>query len=164
MNFGSELLFYLLISLCPLLCSRCNITPIISHVKCWVLKICEHFVNATSHAFDTKRAPASSLAKEFFFAGKHRATALQRGNSFPSCAWHIPLLHRDFSLAFALVFLDLTTFLRQIFWKIYSSDFLTTFYDNDFWFIPQQVQFSADSFLTSLFLHETFLRYDCRYS
>ena len=40
-------------------------------------------------------------------------------------------LHRDFPLAFALDFLDLTTFLRQIFWKIYSSDFLTTFYDNN---------------------------------
>ena len=50
----------------------------------------------------------------------------QRGNSFPSCAWRISQLPRDFSLAFALDFLDLTTFLRQIFGKIYSSDFLTT--------------------------------------
>ena len=55
-------------------------------------------------------------------------------------------LHRDFSLAFALDFLDLTTFLPQILGKIYSSDFLTTFYDNGLWFIPQQVQFPADSF------------------
>jgi hypothetical protein len=31
-----------------------------------------------------------------------------------------PLLHRDFSLAFALNFLDLTTFLRQIFYQIES--------------------------------------------
>ena len=54
----------------------------------------------------------------------YRATARQRGNSFPSCAWRMPLLHRDFSLAFALNFLD---------W--------TTFYDNDLWFIPQQAQF-----------------------
>ena len=76
----------------------------------------------------------------------YRATALQRGKSFPSCAWHMPLLHRDFSLAFALDFLDLTTFLRQILGKIYSSDFLTTFYDNDLWFIPQQVRFLASSF------------------
>ncbi len=56
-------------------------------------------------------------------------------------------LHRDFSLTFALNFLGLTTFLRQIFEKIYSSDFLTTFYDNDFWFIPQQVWFPADYLL-----------------
>ena len=76
----------------------------------------------------------------------YRATALQRGKSFPSCAWRMPLLHRGFSLAFALDFLDLTTFLRQILGKIYSSDFLTTFYDNDFWFIPQQVRFLAGSF------------------
>ena len=52
----------------------------------------------------------------------YRATALQRGNSFPSCAWRISQLHRDFSLAFALVFLDLTTFLPQILGKIYLSD------------------------------------------
>ena len=76
----------------------------------------------------------------------YRATALQRGKSFPSCAWRMPLLHRGFSLAFALDFLDLTTFLRQILGKIYLSDFLTTFYDNGLWFIPQQVQFPADSF------------------
>ena len=76
----------------------------------------------------------------------YRATALQRGKSFPSCAWRMPLLHRDFSLTFTLDFLGLTTFLRQILGKIYSSDFLTTFYDNGLWFIPQQVQFPADSF------------------
>ena len=50
------------------------------------------------------------------------------------------------TFSFALNFLDLTTFLRQILGKIYSSDFLTTFYDNGLWFIPQQVQFPADSF------------------
>ena len=55
-------------------------------------------------------------------------------------------LHRDFPLTFTLNFLGLTTFLRQILGKIYSSDFLTTFYDNDLWFIPQQVQFLAGSF------------------
>ena len=44
----------------------------------------------------------------------YRATARQRGNLFPSCAWRISQLHRDFSLAFARWFLDLTTFLRQI--------------------------------------------------
>ena len=31
----------------------------------------------------------------------YRATALQRGKSFPSCAWRMPLLHRGFSLTFA---------------------------------------------------------------
>ena len=43
----------------------------------------------------------------------YRATARQRGNTFPSCAWRNSQLHRDFSLVFALDFLDLTTFLRQ---------------------------------------------------
>ena len=55
-------------------------------------------------------------------------------------------LHRGFTLAFTLDFLDLTTFLPQILGKIYSSDFLTTFYDNNLWFIPQQVRFLAGSF------------------
>ena len=50
------------------------------------------------------------------------------------------------TFSFTLNFLDLTTFLRQILGKIYSPDFLTTFYDNDLWFIPQQVQFLAGSF------------------
>ena len=86
------------------------------------------------------------LDKDGSFMEMYRATALQRGKSFPSCAWRMPLLHRDFSLTFALDFLDLTTFLPQILGKIYSSDFLTTFYDNGLWFIPQQVQFPADSF------------------
>ena len=40
----------------------------------------------------------------------YRATARQRGNSFPSCAWRISQLHRDFPLTFARRFLDLTTF------------------------------------------------------
>ena len=93
------------------------------------------------------KSPRSSLlGKEGFFMEMYRATALQRGNSFPSFAWRISQLHRDFSLAFALDFLDLTTFLRQILGKIYSSDFLTTFYDNGLWFIPQQVRFPAGSF------------------
>ena len=43
--------------------------------------------------------------------------------------------------------------------KIYSSDFLTTFYDNGLWFIPQQVRFLAGSFWTSRSPHETFLQY-----
>ena len=63
----------------------------------------------------------------------YRATARQRGKSFPSCAWRMPLLHREFSLAFARRFLD-----------------LTTFYDSGFWFIPQQVRFLSGSFYTSL--------------
>ena len=86
------------------------------------------------------------LDKDGSFMEMYRATALQRGKSFPSCAWRMPLLHRDFSLTFALDFLDLTTFLRQILGKIDSSDFLTTFYDNDLWFIPQQVRFLVGSF------------------
>ena len=92
-----------------------------------------------------KRRPASLLARTSFLLF-YRATALQRGNSFPSCAWRISQLHRNFSLTFALDFLDLTTFLRQIPGKIYSSDFLTTFYDNGLLFIPQQVRFLAGSF------------------
>ena len=63
----------------------------------------------------------------------YRATALQRGKSFPSCAWRMPLLHRDFSLTFARGFLGLTTFLRQILVKyirlIFLPHFTATTYD-----------------------------------
>ena len=62
----------------------------------------------------------------------YRATALQRGNSFPSCAWRMPLLHRDFSLTFALNFLGLTTFYDKFLEKyirlIFLPHFTTTTY------------------------------------
>ena len=48
----------------------------------------------------------------------YRATALQRGKSFPSCAWRMPLLHRDFSLAFTLDFLGLYHS-RYGFWQVH---------------------------------------------
>ena len=57
------------------------------------------------------KIPLSSLlGKEGFFMEMYRATARQRGNTFPSCTWRNSQLHRDFSLAFALDFLDLTPF------------------------------------------------------
>ena len=123
------------------------IALLISTVKRRVLiflwRICERYEPCT---FTWKSHLSSLLDKDGSFMEMYRATALQRGKSFPSCAWRMPLLHRDFSLTFALDFLDLTTFLRQILGKIYSSDFLTTFYDNNLWFIPQQVRFLAGSF------------------
>ena len=112
------------------------IALLISTVKRRVLiflwRICERYEPCT---FTWKSHLSSLLDKDGSFMEMYRATALQRGKSFPSCAWRMPLLHRDFSLTFALNFLGLTTFLRQILGKIYSSDFLTTFYDNDLWFI-----------------------------
>ena len=41
----------------PFLCSKCNITPIISSVKRWVLIFCELFVNSMSHAKWWKERP-----------------------------------------------------------------------------------------------------------
>ena len=61
-----------------------------------------------------EKPPSSLLEKEVSFMEIYRATALQRGNLFPSCAWRISQLHRVFSLAFARRFLDFTTLLRQI--------------------------------------------------
>ena len=40
----------------PFLCSKCNIAPIISSVKRWVLIFCELFVNAISQAHLRERA------------------------------------------------------------------------------------------------------------
>ena len=110
--------------------------------SCIQPRICERYEPCKM----VKKTPCKFTCKAVFFLLFYRATALQRGKSFPSCAWRMPLLHRDFSLAFALDFLDLTTFLRQILGKIYLSDFLTTFYDNGLWFIPQQVRLLAGSF------------------
>ena len=79
-----------------------------------------------------KRRPASLLAKASFFCYFIGRQPYSEG--ILSRAVH------GVTFSFALDFLDLTTFLRQILGKIYSSDFLTTFYDNGLWFIPQQVQ------------------------
>ena len=108
------------------LCSSCTITLIISTVKRRVLIILWRFCERYEPCKMVKKDALLVYLQRRLFLLFYRATALQRGNSFPSCAWRISQLHRDFSLAFALDFLDLTTFLRQIFGKIYSSDFLTT--------------------------------------
>ena len=73
----------------------------------------------------------------------YQASLIKRAFSW-KCIGRQPYSERILSRAvhgvtfsFALDFLDLTTFLRQIFGKIHSSDFLTTFYDNVFCLIPQ---------------------------
>ena len=101
----------------------------------------------------------------------YRATARQRGNSFPSCAWRISQLHRDFSLAFALDFLDLTTFydkssekyIRLIFLLhfssniIFSDKFCTLFHS----FLT--VLYTFHTPVQSLFLHTlSFLHHDLK--
>lgn len=138
--------YFFVLFLFLFLCSSCNITLIISTVKRWVLiflwRICERYEPCKI----AKMNALQVYLQRRLFLLFYRATARQRGKSFPSCAWRMPLLHRDFSLAFARRFLDLTTFLRQILGKIYLSDFLTTFYDSGFWFILQQVRFLSGSF------------------
>ena len=80
---------------------------------------CEDFVNADFvNVFCERYKPCKMVKKDALqvylqrrlFLLFYRATARQQGNSFPSCAWRISQLHRDFSLAFARRFLDLTTF------------------------------------------------------
>ena len=90
-----------------------------SRVLIFLWRICERYEPCT---FTWKSHLSSLLDKDGSFMEMYRATALQRGKSFPSCAWRMPLLHRAFSLAFARRFLDLTTFLRQIFGKIVILD------------------------------------------
>ncbi len=69
-----------------------------SIIKRWVLIFCEKFVNATSHAhLREKPSLSSKLDKEGFFMEMYRATTLQRGNSFPSCAWRNILFRTRFS-------------------------------------------------------------------
>ena len=91
----------------------------------------------------------------------YRATALQRGKSFPSCAWRMPLLHRNFSLAFALDFLDLTTFLRQILGKIEpSSLFFLIKFCTLFHSFPT-VLYTSHIPVQSPFLHCPFRKINC---
>jgi hypothetical protein len=104
-----------------------------------VLIFCEKFVNATSHAHLREKPSLSSLLDKEGFSRKCIGRQ-PYSEGILSRAVH------GVTFSFALDFLDLTTFLRQIFGKIYSFDFLTTFYDNGFCFIPQQVRFLAGSF------------------
>ena len=149
--------FWSSISFSLLLCSMCNITLIISTVKRWVLiilwRLCERYEPCT---FTWKALVQACLIK--------RAFSWKCIGRQPDSEGILSRAVHGVAFSFALDFLDLTTFLRQILGKIYSSDFLTTFYDNGFWFIPQQVRFPAGSFWTSHSLHETSLQYDCRHS
>ena len=120
------------------LCSSCNITLIISTVKRWVLIILWRFCERYEPCKMVKKDALLVYLQRRLFLLFYRATALQRGNSFPSCAWRNILFRTRFSW-FDHIFTTNS-------WKNYSSDFLTTFYDNDLWFIPQQVRFLAGSF------------------
>ena len=53
----------------------------------------------------------------------YRATARQRGKSFPRCAWRISQLHGGFSLAFVLNFLALNFGLLKLIrsWSVPSQ-------------------------------------------
>ena len=91
----------------------------------------------------------------------YRATALQRGNFFPNCAWRMPLLHRNFSLAFALDFLVFTPFLRQILGKIEpSSLFFLIKFCTLFHSFPT-VLYTSHIPVQSPFLHCPFQKINC---
>ena len=139
------------------LCSSCNITPIVSTVKRWVLiilwRICERY----EPCIFTGKNLLQACLKRRFLSWKYIGRQPYSEGIYSRAVHGV-------TFSFALDFLDLTTFLRQILGKIYSPDFLTTFYDNDLWFIPQQVRFLAGSFWTSRSPHETFLQYDYRHS
>ena len=73
-----------------------------------------------------KKTPCKFTCKDVFFYYFIGRQPYSEGSLSRAVHGGMPLLHRGFSLAFALDFLDLTTFLRQILGKIYLSDFLTT--------------------------------------
>ena len=89
--------YFFVLFLFPFLCSSCNITLIISTVKRWVLiilwRICEHYEPCKM----VKKDALLVYLQRRLFLLFYRATALQRGNSFPSCAWRNILFRTRFS-------------------------------------------------------------------
>ena len=75
-------------------------------------------------------APQVYLRRRLFLLF-YRATALQRGKSFPSCAWRMPLLHRDFHLLSHSIFLFLHHFYTISFDFGVTSIFFTPNYTID---------------------------------
>ena len=94
-RFSFNLFISYLISL--FLCSSCNITLIISTVNRWVLiilwRICERYKPCKM----VKKDALLVYLQRRLFLLFYRATALQRGNSFPSCAWRNILFRTRFS-------------------------------------------------------------------
>ena len=69
------------------LCSSCNITLIISTVNRRVLIILWRFCERYEPCKMVKKDALLVYLQRRLFLLFYRATALQRGNSFPSCAW-----------------------------------------------------------------------------
>ena len=99
------------------LCSICNITRIVSTVKRWVLIILWRFCERYEPCKMVKITPCKFTCEGVYFCYFIGRQPYSEG--IYSRAVH------DVTFSFARRFLDLTTFLRQIFGKIYSSDFLT---------------------------------------
>ena len=112
------------------LCSSCNITLIISTVKRWVLiilwRFCERYEPCT---FTWKALVQACLVKRAFSW---------------KCIGRQPYSEGTLSRAVHSV----CHYFTGIFHLLSHSIFLIWphFYDNDLWFIPQQVWFPADSF------------------
>ena len=79
------------------LCSSCNITLIISTVKRRVLIILWRFCERYEPCKMVKKDALLVYLQRRLFLLFYRATALQRGNSFPSCAWRNILFRTRFS-------------------------------------------------------------------
>ena len=79
------------------LCSSCTITLIISTVKRRVLIILWRFCERYEPCKMVKKDALLVYLQRRLFLLFYRATALQRGNSFPSCAWRNILFRTRFS-------------------------------------------------------------------
>ena len=89
--------YFFVLFLFPFLCSSCNITLIISTVKRWVLIILWRFCERYEPCKMVKKDALLVYLQRRLFLLFYRATALQRGNSFPSCAWRNILFRTRFS-------------------------------------------------------------------
>ena len=146
------------------LCSSCTITLIISTVKRRVLIILWRFCERYEPCKMVKKDALLVYLQRRLFLLFYRATALQRGNSFPSCAWRNILFRTRFSW-FDHIFT--TNLWKNIFvWFSYHTSpaisyFLTKFCTLFHSFLT--VLYTFHTPVQSLFLHTlSFLHHDLK--
>ena len=105
----------------------CTIAPVVSTVKRWVLiilwNICESYESCTMVKMTTCKFTCKDVYFCYFIEQQPDSPTVRE--FFPELCMAYIAGYRDFSLAFSLDFLDLATFLRQIFLFFCQFSFLS---------------------------------------
>ena len=143
-----------------LFCYMQTIAHVVSHVNRWVLIILWRLCERCEPCKIVKITPCKFTCEGVYFCYFIGRQPDSEGILSRAVHGVCHYFTGDFLLLSHSIFL----FLHHFIWFWCNTHFIYTKLHHRLTFTPQQVQFSADSFLTSHFLHETFLRYDCRYS